>query len=97
MAGKKKNVQVAENTERALHRTGESAHLLSGPFRMPDVRCQTPECEDGALLQSADFFLWFLFFFFFSAAAASLQRSVPAALLPCVTQRATHSMTQSRG
>lgn len=23
---------------------------------MPDVRCQTPECQDAAFLQSADFF-----------------------------------------
>lgn len=55
------------------------------PRPFSNARCAVPdatECEDAAFLQSADFF----FSFFFSSA---LQRSVPAALLLCVTQRAT--------
>lgn len=41
---------------------------------MPDVQCQTPECQDAAFLQSADFF-------FFSA---ELQRTVHSAQLLCM-------------
>lgn len=73
------------------HPTVVSAHLLRGPFlRMPDVRCQTPECEGAAFLQSADFFFFFSFFSAGRSSGACLQ------LCYCVRHRGLAHDTEQR-